>query len=323
MTITTLHEIPRDRYGRPMVIPADGGKPQAYTRCTTFVSCLEDTYNLSRWQQRMVALGLAERPDLMLQIASTDKDDKKSLNKVCEDAMEAAKAHAAATIGTALHALTERIDRGEDVGVVPEAYQADLDAYTEATKDLNAVHIEAFSVNDEYKIGGTTDRVVEVDGKLMIADIKTGSVEWGMGKIAMQLAVYANSQPYSHETGQRGAWGDIDLTRAIVIHLPAGTGTCELIEVDIAAGWEAVHIAAWVRGWRGRKNLSKPYVAPALTLPDAAPSPKIAALEDHIATAISAESLSALWVQNQDVWNDDLTALAKARITLLDHKVAG
>lgn len=318
MTITTpAPEIPRDRYMRPLVTPPNGGKPVAYTRCTTFVGCLEDTYNLSRWQQRMVAIGLAESPDLMLQIASTDKDDKKALNGICESAMERAKAHAAATVGTALHALTERMDRGQDVGVVPEAYVADLAAYETATADLEAIHIEAFSVNDQYKVGGTADRVVDVDGRRMIADIKTGSIDWGMGKIAMQLAMYAHSLPYDHKTGQRGTWGDIDLETAIIIHLPAGTGQCELVPVDIAAGWRGVELASQVREWRALKWPTVP-LSPQLTLV----TPDTGALEEQIATAKTPDELRALWGDHQDVWNDDLTALAKARTALLENKVA-
>src|SRR5689334_2925212 len=67
---TPAPQVPRDRWQRPLVVPPKGGKPVAYTRCTTFVGCLEDTFNLSRWQQRMVALGLNDRPDLLLAVAA-------------------------------------------------------------------------------------------------------------------------------------------------------------------------------------------------------------------------------------------------------------
>src|SRR5699024_10482553 len=121
-TITTPPtEVERDRWGRPLITPPTGGKPVPYTRATTYVGCLEDTYNLSRWQPRMVALGLSQRPDLMLAVSSTDPDEKKKLNDLTEQAIEAAKGTAAATIGTALHALTERMDRDDDIGVVPDA----------------------------------------------------------------------------------------------------------------------------------------------------------------------------------------------------------
>ena len=46
-------DIPRDGKGRPLITPADGGKPIPYTRASKFGDALEDTFNLSRWQQRM------------------------------------------------------------------------------------------------------------------------------------------------------------------------------------------------------------------------------------------------------------------------------
>ena len=250
-------QVPRDRWQRPLVIPRDGGKPVAYTRCTTYVGCLEDTYNLARWQQRMVALGLASRPDLLLAV-SAHRDDKTQLNRICSDAQEAAAAHAAATTGTALHALTDRLDRGLPLGVIPEAYQADLAAYEKETAELAPVEIEAFTVLDTLQIGGTPDRVVEFRGSRYIADVKTGSIQYGIGKIAMQLAVYSRSSLYDPATAERTGLG-VDQNNAIVIHLPAGEGRCELHWVNIAAGWEAVQLATKVRTWRARSGLSIPF----------------------------------------------------------------
>ena len=250
--------IPRDGWGRPLVIPPGGGKPIAYTRCTTYVGVLEDTYNLARWQQRMVALGLASRPDLLLAV-SAHGDDKQQLNKICADAQEAAAAHAAATTGTALHALTERLDRGLPVGVIPDAYLADLAAYEKKTARFTPVEIEKFTVLDELQVGGTPDRVLEFEGRRYIGDVKTGSIEYGIGKIAMQLAVYSRSSLYDHVTGNRAGLS-VDQNNAIVVHLPAGEGRCELHWVNIAAGWEAVQLATSVRAWRTRKGLSAPLV---------------------------------------------------------------
>lgn len=40
-------ELPRDRFGRPMVMPPSGkGKRIPYRRCTTFVGCLDDMNGL-------------------------------------------------------------------------------------------------------------------------------------------------------------------------------------------------------------------------------------------------------------------------------------
>src|SRR5438270_13235274 len=124
------------------------------------------------------------------------------MQELCDAAMEAASSSAKATIGSALHALTDRIDRGQDVGIVPEQYKPHLKAYEEATACLTVVHIERFVVCDELQVAGTFDRLVRVEGhpKLVIADTKSGNVDYGVGKIAIQEAVYAHGQLYDHLT---------------------------------------------------------------------------------------------------------------------------
>lgn len=313
--------VPRDRWQRPLVVPEGGGKPVAYTRCTRFVGVLEDTYNLGLWQQRMVALGLSQRPDLMLGVTAA-RDDKGALDRLCADAAEAAKAHEKATIGTALHALAEQADRGRDLGVVPDAYVADLAAYADATAALQATAIEQFCVQDWLRVGGTPDRVVRLGRKRYIADIKTGSIEYGIGKIAMQLAVYARSRPYDPATGARSDHG-AELDRGIIIHLPAGTGTCTLWWVDLLAGWEAVKVARAV--WAARKarfkDLTAPFespgeLRPGMTPEAAAESPcnepqPLSEIIEECATEIA---LRSLWAEHAKEWTDALTMQARARI---------
>lgn len=249
-------EIPRDRYGRPMVMAAVGTKRVSYRRTTTFVGCLEDTYNLMAWKNRQVAIGLGQRPDLVLAAASSDPDDKKRFNEITEKACEHALSSASATTGTSLHALTERLDRGQKLGHVPDPYGADLKAYEKATTGIEFTSIEAFRVHDEWKVAGTTDRVGYYNGRLTIMDIKTGSIDFPH-KMAMQLAMYARSTPYDIGTDKRGTDpAPIDLNTGIIIHLPAGQGVCDLYEIDIAKGWGACLIAQQVWAWRGEKHLT-------------------------------------------------------------------
>lgn len=295
-------EVPRDRWGRPMILTPDG-KRKAYTRCTTFVGCLEDTYNLAKWQQRMVALGLSMRDDLHLAVGA-HSDDKTELDKICEAAKEAAASSSSATKGTALHRICERLDSGEDVQV-PTAAKKDVKAYQAAVAGVRWSHIERITVNDPLEVAGTPDRI----GDGLVWDIKTGGIEYGMGKIAMQLALYAHSLAYDPDTGDRTPL-DVDLTRAVIIHLPAGEGTCELVEVDIAAGWEAVEIARQVRDWRKRKNLSRPY------------TPSDQGLLLVIDTAPDEISLKRLWAENRDRWTAEHTAHAAARKAQLASPVA-
>jgi hypothetical protein len=250
-------EIDRDRYGRPLVVPKAGGKPVAYTRATTIANSLDDPSALTAWKMRMAAIGLTVRSDLLLAISAA-QEDKMAINKYIEDAMEVAGASRAATIGTALHSFAEKLDLGQDIGPIPDEWAADLVAYQKATEQLNKIFIEQFCVLDKYKIAGTPDRVVEYKGERFIADIKTGRIDHP-NNIAIQLAIYANGNPYDVATGRRGIWGDVNKDKAIIIHLPAGTGLCKLVWIDIAEGWKGVQFAMKVREWRDKKGLATPF----------------------------------------------------------------
>lgn len=289
--------IPRDRWDRPMVTPPDGGNPVAYTRCTRFVEVLEDKYNLHQWDLRQCSIGLADRPDLLLAV-SAHRDDKRELDKITKQAREAAKSSAASTTGTAVHALCERVDRGRPLGIVPGPAKADVEAYQAATRFLEHVHIEQFTVNDDLRIGGTPDRVVKWGDDYYIADLKTGKdVELGALKIAMQLAVYAHSVPYIPPGVRKGYDGYVDLSEAIVIHLPAGKADPKLYFVDIQAGWAAVQTASEVRTWRKHKNWYTPIDIPQGEPPAVA----LSVVDTQIATATTVEELYAMWAPE---WTD-------------------
>lgn len=292
MTAAQWHnaEIPRDRWGRPMVMPPKGTKRVAYRRATTFVGCLDDTNGLMKWMSRQVALGMGQRKDLVLAAAAADPADKKKLGEIADKAAEHAKGLIgdAAETGTALHSLTERIDRGERLGVIPAEYQADIDAYRRATEHIEFIGIETFRVHDDWKVAGTADRIGLLHGRPMIMDIKTGSVDYPH-KMAMQLAMYSRSVPYNIATDTRSADPQpVDPNRGIIIHLPAGKGVCELYEINIGIGWGACLIAKQVWDWRGRKDLTR------LVDPAAEP-PTPATWESLIARADTVERLREIW----------------------------
>jgi hypothetical protein len=346
-TDTPEHEFERDGYKRPRIIVGD--KKVSYTRCTTFVGCLEDTWNLSKWSQRNVARGIALRDDLRLAVASHTPDEKSELDRLCADAREAVADKAAATMGTALHRFTEKHDRGQSIEDLPAEYRADLAAYAAATADMRSVLIEQPCVQDLLKIGGTPDRVIVWKGadldlefgtgrtaklernKRYIADVKTGKdLVFGVGKMAMQLSVYARSRPYDVTTGERGDHG-ADALVGLIIHLPVGKGECTVYAIDLFTGWEGVKIAKRVRDWRagdkGDKLLAglvdqfdpgvveRDEIAHAKVEPETAPAEKSLGetLLDTIAGIRDVESLGALWRDHRDVWTPELTAAAAAR----------
>jgi hypothetical protein len=339
-------ELPRDRWGRPLITPPDGGTPRAYTRVTTLAGSVEDTYHLGQWQKRMVAVGMARRPDLVLGALGADPNDKngkKTLNEIAKNALEASNASAAATTGTALHSLTERVDRNEDLGFVPPAYLPDLEAYRRIISEnaLETVVIEGFCVQDEIEVGGSYDRIFRVGrdipfvyngaqvsipaGTHVIGDLKTGkSVDLGAGKISMQLGTYANSLNYSHRRGERTPLvpgHEVSKDWGLVIHLPAGSGAAQLVVFNIASGWEAVQeLAVPVRAWRKRRDLIVPVAsvhASTITLPTAASPQGVDTVLAEILAVTSMDSLNAVYFANMAVWSDAHNVAARAQKALI------
>lgn len=236
--------------------PGRGTKRVAYRRTTTFVGCLDDQTGLTKWKARQVAYGMGQRKDLVLAAAAADPSDKKLLGELAEKATEHAMSSAGATTGTALHTFTERLDRGQQLGHVPDPYPADLDAYKKATETIEWLGIECFRVHDDWKIAGTADRIGRNQyGRLQVYDIKTGSIDYPH-KMAMQLAMYARMTPYDIGTDTRGTPEGVDLNTGIIIHLPAGQGECHLYEIDIMKGWGACLLAKKVWDWRAVKDLT-------------------------------------------------------------------
>ena len=298
-------EIPRDRWGRPMILPAKGTKRVAYRRATTFVGCLDDQAGLTKWLNRRVAFGMSQSKDLVTAAAAADPEDSKKFGQIAEKAIDHAKGILGdpAEVGTALHSFTERIDRGLPLGVVPTEYQADIEAYRIATENIEYRGIETFRVHDEFKVAGTADRIGMFKGRPMIMDIKTGSVDYPH-KMAMQLAMYARSLPYDIATDTRGADAEpVDLNYGVIIHLPAGQGRCDLYEIDIAKGWGACLIAKQVWDWRGLKEITR-------LVDPAAETPVPATWESLISRAESVDRLREVWRRASEL--GELTAELKA-----------
>ncbi len=263
MTIQQImDEVDRDRWGRPLIEPIGGGKPIAYTRVSTLAKSLDKQEALTKWKQRMTAIGMSQRPDLLALVQATRDDDRKTLDDACEQALAAARSQAAANTGTALHAFCERIDQGVPVDeiVASDLIKADLHAYTAATQTMKMLAAETFIVQDDIKCAGTFDRLVQIDGRVYVADIKTGQHEPNYPHgVTVQTAIYAHGTGYRPGKGRTAKLADIgvDQTRGVLIHLPAGQATCDLYWLDIAAGWEMAQIATRVRAWHSTKPIEK------------------------------------------------------------------
>lgn len=240
--------INRDRWGRPLIVPPGGGKAEAYTRVSTLAKALDDMTTLMDWKARMAITGLARRDDLLALARSTD--DRKTLNGVVKSALEAAQASRAANIGTAVHSFTEAVDLGDmKIEDVPADHR-DMVADYRAALDRHGVQVvsaENFVVNDELKAAGTFDRLVLWNGRLVIADLKTGNaVKFLATSTALQIATYANSDFYDVDTATRSAM-PVDVDTGLLIHLPQDGAGCQIYTLDLAQGYEMARLAYAVR----------------------------------------------------------------------------
>lgn len=274
----------RDRWGRYVLAHPQTGKTGPWTRATTFAKSISDTFALSQWGARMTLKGAAMRPDLTAMAVTLDvKRDRDTLNGLVEQAKDAAGQKVSANLGTALHALTEARDSGQQVDI-PAVHQADVDAYTAALRTAGieivphlierVTCIPQWADGQALGVAGTFDRIVRLpDGTYAIGDLKTGAdLQYGWQEIAIQLAIYAHgvntSGVWDYDAGQWQQTGpdepgvaplpQVRTDFGIVMHLPVGNATCTLYKVDLRQGWEGAEMCAAVRAWRSRRALAEP-----------------------------------------------------------------
>lgn len=269
-TLPALRPLPdRDTRGRYLLPDPDTGEARSWTRVTTFAGTLEDDYALGRWTQRMAAVGLAARPDLVAKVAAFDAphDDpaqRAAVDDLVATAMAAAGSTLGSQLGTAMHTVTEHFDTAMATGTPmspPPVYADDVVAYHQACQrhgiDRPAEWIERIVVVPELGVAGTFDNLVAYTPvpELVVADKKTQkTMDFGAVKIAVQLACYAHA---SHVWTPDG-WEPMPPVRqdfALVFHMPVGSGTCVIHRVDIAAGWELAQLSQRVRKARSTAGL--------------------------------------------------------------------
>lgn len=294
--LETVDTVRRDRWGRYLVVPPDSPKPVGYTRATTVAKALDDTSSLMAWGERMTAIGLARRPDILAQI--DDQLDKDKLNRLCQAAKEAGGATIRRDLGTALHSILER-SWTEPLYTAPAAHQADVDAVHQALT-RNGFRVvpgmnERIVVHDRHRIAGTFDLILEDStGRWFIADIKTGSnVNYGALGFAVQLSIYATANAlYSQGAAKDGSederepMPEVRHDQAVIIHVEPGSGTCTLHRLHLDPG--LVELAMTVRHTRTRKDLIEEFV------PHGNPD-RDRWIRERIAAITDKNALLALW----------------------------
>ena len=264
--------------GAPMVVRVDDPtKWDRYSRPSGWGSDLDDESALTLWKIDRAMEGVACNPSIAAMVAS-NIGIKEGAKDRREQAITRGRGEEAADIGTALHKMTERVERADGFAA-PEPYATDIAQYLTCLDraGFTSDYIECHLVNDEWRAAGTADRIyrahrpldvpgfnVIVPGQRVLADLKTGKkLDYSLPGFAIQLALYCDSQFYDVETNERTPMpDDLRTDVALLVHMPAGTGTCEFHWLDLQVGREGCRIVRDVRRWRKRSDFAHPFSFP-------------------------------------------------------------
>lgn len=249
-----------------------GSREKTYRRVTSYIDVLEDKSSIQAWCERMVLIGCAIDPAFLRGVLEVEADTtagRGELNRRAQAAKDVGGANRKSDKGSHLHELSEAIDRGESlpVGIGADDYR-DMEAYRLGTHGLFHIrHMEELVVHEDLGVAGTPDRIsqwcgpgdlVAPDGtvidrdELLITDLKTGRVDYGQLKMAMQLAIYSRSDLHIAGSHARAPLGPVNQKWGIIMHLAAGSGVLDLYWADLTAGWAAVELAGLVH--EARRN---------------------------------------------------------------------
>lgn len=244
----------------------EGVRLKTYRRVTSYIDVLEDKSAVGAWSERMVLIGIAEDTGFLKGVLDLDPEHaaaKGVLNKRAQAAKELGGASRKADQGTHLHDMSELVDGFEPLPVgLPAADLTDMAAYAAGTHPFFKIrHMEELVVHEGLGVAGTPDRIsqwcgegdlIAPDGtvigrdELLITDLKTGRVDHGALKMAMQLSIYSRAKLYVKDSPVRLDIENINQRWGVIMHLKAGSGVLDLYWADLTLGWAAVEVASSV-----------------------------------------------------------------------------
>jgi hypothetical protein len=230
-----------------------------------------DDFALQQWQQRMVAVGMTLRPELAERVA-VDLTNREAIQRVVDDAHEAAKANAAADRGTQRHRVLELSLLGRHDQFVTDQQRADAEVL-ERTLDRYSLEpiperVEQFVVWPQVPIVGRYDCCLIYKGGPAIFDLKSGesAVKYPHSTVT-QLALYAYAPRTSKAVTQRGdrwecdEWttmpDGLDLETGYVILVGDDDEVGTLYALDLTHGLEAAKWAMELVTWRRAHNYGR------------------------------------------------------------------
>lgn len=301
--------------GAPLVSdPENPAKTLRYSRPSSYAKCLDDEEALVNWRIWRAMDGVARSKALQTQIVATRDEDRSEKKTLREKAMDKGSANERADQGTGLHAMTVRVEDVRDVDFdPPEQIANDLNAYKDAIARYGLVSemTEVHMVNDELRAAGTADRVYRAtkrlqtpartwieEGELILGDLKTGAkLDFALPGFAVQIALYAHSKLYDIHTERRLPTPPIRQDWGLLVHLPVGTGRCEVSWIDLEIGMFGAWLAKEVKEWR-RKWKNGTHDSPAVPEPKDAVEMIVEAFPGAEEITVTIEEMAA-YIQNR------------------------
>lgn len=257
--------MPRDQWGRPLIVPPTGGPARAYVRPSGLPDELTNQFNITKYKLRALAAGMGRRKDLAMHAALLDiNEDRKVLDEIVSSAMVMVEEDTGANFGSAVHKV---IQNKFPPGAPPEAVlcaRGVMMALQSGGYSLVDGTSEVFVVNDHIECAGSLDGLVERGDATYIFDIKTSKAvedlpDFKTQKWAVQMAIYANfTRGYDFEAGvdlpMHAAFNKLDRHVGVVVYANRSTGDSRLVEVDLDMGWAAAKVARAAYDWKKTKT---------------------------------------------------------------------
>jgi len=334
------------RGGRYRLPRRDGShKTYGWQRVSNLVSAYSDQYALRNWEIGEVLAGVCASDDVLAELikAAPQDMDKATrrmwVERFIEVAKEASGGSRAAKHGTMRHAAVEEHHAGlpplhRDAGT-----RRALSLYTAALERHGLIALEGMQERrvlvESLEACGTLDNILEnqralmldlelrpeaagpnVQGPLMIGDLKTQRRFWTWLEIGAQLACYAHGDAmWDVQTGTWVSMPQVAQDIALVLWMPRVEANEEphvdIYEVDIVKGWQTAQRAFEVvrdrsdaKSVKGRRAWLRPAPPPTETEKWAA---RFAAIDTHEdGKKLVAEAREA------GVWDETLAQSAQA-----------
>ena len=250
-TATTTTTTPHDDWqtnGRGQrLIPDEQGTLLPDQRVSTFAGTLDSKANLGAWLAWMALKG-TQQPDggrLFQQAVHAERTPAKVIDALAE----LGGSRVAAETGSRRHQAVAMALTGADMSAMPADARKELDAIVALIHGLGrVVSVESPTVNDEARVAGTVDLVLEdPQQRTFVLDLKTGRT---VDAISACIQTMAHARARYWHDGARGIAVSPARPRLGIIHAPQDGSAPRLVEYDPDTARRCYDLAIAVRDLR-------------------------------------------------------------------------